>query len=103
MDECLQLLDEQKECPNDDTLVQQVRLQLIAENQQNLGISYKTTIEPAKHRDLAFLYLKDLHSQFEDMKTRFLTESSTNGKLLCTYLIQNIISYYNRSHSFTPI
>ncbi|RFU30228.1 hypothetical protein B7463_g6109, partial [Scytalidium lignicola] len=59
MDECLQILDERKECPNDDILVQQVRLQLIVE---------KMDLIPFHDEESAYLYHESLLSQLQDVK-----------------------------------
>lgn len=84
MDECLRMLDEGKECPNDEILVQQVRLQLIAEK-TNLSTVYDEALESAEHgRESPSLYPETIRSQLEDIKTELLAQPQTNGKLLST-------------------
>ncbi|KIW35297.1 uncharacterized protein PV07_02000 [Cladophialophora immunda] len=64
MEECLVILDEKKECPNDAILVQQVRLQLIVESRMPLERSLldlqnlKTSLVSASHiSDVVLLHL----------------------------------------------
>ncbi|KAF2807184.1 uncharacterized protein BDZ99DRAFT_500451 [Mytilinidion resinicola] len=64
MEECLIILDEKKECPNDAILVQQVRLQLIVERRMSLERSLldlqnlKTSIVSPTHiSDVVLLHL----------------------------------------------
>ena len=77
------MLDQTKECPNDEILVQQVQLQLIIEKLA-LSTSYEGVMEPTEHKGPASLYLENLHSQLQSIKTSLLTGSSKNGKLPCT-------------------
>jgi len=82
MDECLQVLDERKECPNDEILVQQVRLQLIVEK-TTLGPFHDAAIEsPENARGPPSLYLETVHGQLLDIKTKLLAQPQTDGKLL---------------------
>ena len=84
MDEDLQMLDERKECPNDDILVQQVRLQVIVEKMA-LGTLHDGAMESTEHtREPPSLYLETLHSELQDIKTKLLVQPHTDGKLLCT-------------------
>ena len=84
MDECLQMLDERKECLDDEILVQQVRLQLIAEKLA-LGTVYDGAIGRDEHtREPPSLYLENLRSQLQDIRTKLLTQPETDGKLLFT-------------------
>lgn len=83
MDECLQVLDESKECPNDEILVQQVRLQLIIEKMA-IGIVYDVAMESPEHaRDLPSLYFAAVNAQLHDIKTKLLAQPQTDGKPLC--------------------
>jgi hypothetical protein len=83
LDECLQILDESKECLNDEILVQQVRLQLIVEKMA-LGTMYGGVKESSEHtREHHFLSRETLHAQFQDIKTMLLAQTQTDGKLLC--------------------
>jgi hypothetical protein len=82
MEECLQVLDEIKECPNDEILVQQVRLQLIVEKMA-LGTFHDAAMESPEHaREPPSLYLETVHTQFLDIKTKLLAQPQTDGKLL---------------------
>jgi hypothetical protein len=83
MDECLQVLEERKECPNDEVLVQQVRLQLIVEKMV-LGTFHDAAMEfPEPARELPSLYPKIVYAQLHDIKTKLLAQPQTHGKLLC--------------------
>jgi hypothetical protein len=79
MGECLQILDETKECPNDEILVQQVRLQLIVER-INLGTWDEGAEPPEQNREPSPLYLQALHSQLQEVKNKLPPESQNNGK-----------------------
>jgi hypothetical protein len=81
MDECLEILDERKECLSDDILVQQVRLQLISEKMAQATL-HNGKIEYNNHTKELSLYLETLHSQFQDMKTNLLARRQTDGKSL---------------------
>jgi hypothetical protein len=84
MDECLQVLDERKECPNDEILVQQVRLQLIVEKMA-LGTFHDPAIESPEHARAPLpLYLETVHAHLLDIKTKLLAQPQTDGKLLST-------------------
>lgn len=79
MDECLQVLDEAKECFSDGILVQQVRLQLITEQVTRVilddGIS-ETTKRAMKPTSFC---LKVFQSQLRDIKTELLAQPQTDG------------------------
>jgi hypothetical protein len=98
MNECLRLLDEAKECPNDEILVQQVRLQLIVEKRA-LGTFHDGAIESTENMgDPPSFYLERLHTQLQDIKTKILAQPQTNGKLFCakrsmnsTYVIIEVV------------
>lgn len=81
MDECLQILDQTKECPNDEILVQQVKLQLIVERLA-LSTPSKGAVEDTGHREPGSFYLENLQSQLQTLKTSLLIGSS-NGELPC--------------------
>lgn len=91
MDECLEILDERKECLNDDFLVQQVRLHLILEKLA-LGTLFNSTMDSIDHRRLVVSYNEKLYFQFQVLKTSLLKGSSRNGKLLRT------VRYMTLSH-----
>ncbi|KAK9243068.1 hypothetical protein V1506DRAFT_494407 [Lipomyces tetrasporus] len=74
LDECLQMLDETKECLNDESLVQQVRLQLIAEKAAR-STSYDAGPEKTEN-------IPDFHSQLENAKACLLTASPKNAVVL---------------------
>ncbi|MCJ1399412.1 hypothetical protein MMC11_002614 [Xylographa trunciseda] len=81
MDECLQMLDDRKECVNDETLVKQVRLQLIVEKMAP-GTSHDRAMESTEQREPTSLYLGDLHTQLQSVKTSLLAESHSNEVVL---------------------
>ena len=103
MEECLQIVDERKECPNDEILVQQVRLQLLVEK-MGQGTGRDGTMDsPAHTRGPPSLYSETLYSKLQDIKTHLLNQPQTDGKLLCTIFIRDFHSHYTRSASFTPL
>lgn len=71
LDECLRMLDEKKECSNDEILVQQVRLQFIAE-------------EAARSmwhgRHVSSGNEVDFHAQLENAKASLLANSPKKGE-----------------------
>lgn len=81
MEECLQILDDAKELPNDQILVQQVRLQLLIERKAggafNHGANISTEIE--------------LHSQLQDIKLQVLAQQQIDRKLLFASCFFNLI------------
>jgi hypothetical protein len=81
MDECLQVLDETKECPNDEILVHQVRLQLIIERMA-LCVSQDRAIKPMENEEYSSVYLQSLHSQLQGVKVDLLAGFQNNGKVL---------------------
>ena len=84
MDECLQMLDERKECLNDEILVQQVRLQKIVEKMA-LDTLHDGAMQSTEHtREPPSLYLETLHSQLQHIKNKLLAQPQTDGKPLCT-------------------
>ncbi|KAE8451746.1 hypothetical protein EG329_003203 [Mollisiaceae sp. DMI_Dod_QoI] len=76
MDECLQMLDERKECLNDEILVQQVRLQLIVEKMA-LSALHKATESTEHTREPPPLYLQNLQSQLQAIKIKLLAQPDT--------------------------
>ena len=84
LDECLQVLDDKQECLNDEILVQQVRLQLIAEK-VTLSTWYDGAMETAEHvKAPPSFYFQALHSQLQEVKNKFPPQSQRNGKLSLT-------------------
>ena len=81
MEECLRILEESKECPSDEILVQQVRLHLtIAQIER--GTWYQGTITAPEHnQEPPVLYLQALHSQLQEVKNGFSEESKDNREL----------------------
>jgi hypothetical protein len=81
MEECLQTLTEKQECPTDEVLVQQVRLQLIVDKvaQPPWHDGEIENAEPI--RAPAAFYLKALQSQLQGEKSKLTPESQLNGKL----------------------
>src|SRR5271170_1606627 len=81
MDECLQMLAEKQECPTDEILVQQVRLQLIVEKVVQAPW-HDGEIENAERvRAPPAFYLKALQSQLQEVRRKLPPESLRNGKL----------------------
>lgn len=85
MDECLQILDEKKECSNDEILAQQVRLQLVVEKMA-LDMSCGGTAVSSSHTNSTSLYLESLQSQLQDVKMSLPTRFQDNGELPCHHL-----------------
>jgi hypothetical protein len=84
MDECLQVLDETRECLTDEILVQQVRLQLIVEK-VTPGTWYEGVIESAEHvRAPPSFYIQALHSQLQEVKNKIPPQLQRDGKLSST-------------------
>ena len=81
MDECLQIFDQTKKCPNDEILVQEVLLQLIVEKLA-LSTPSKGAVETTGQRESGSFYLENPHSQLQALKTSLLIGSS-NGELPC--------------------
>ncbi|KAH8651094.1 hypothetical protein BX600DRAFT_473069 [Xylariales sp. PMI_506] len=81
MSECLQTLDELKECPNDEILVQQVRMQLIIEKAKTRK-QYEEAMGPIDDVNATTLYLAKLQSQLGAIKTELLSSSQTDKILL---------------------
>ncbi|KAI0843906.1 hypothetical protein F5Y00DRAFT_249993 [Daldinia vernicosa] len=75
MDDCLQKLSEENECPNDEVLVKQVQLQFIIEK-TNQQASHDGAREPT------CTYLESLHSQLQDVKESVLCKPQGNEVLL---------------------
>ncbi|KAI0104437.1 hypothetical protein F4814DRAFT_452551 [Daldinia grandis] len=75
MDDCLQILSDEKECPNDEVLVLQVRLQLIIEK-TNQQASHDGAREPT------YTYLESLHSQLQNVEESILCKPLSNEVLL---------------------
>ena len=84
MDECLQTLIELQECPTDEILVQQVRLQLIVEKAAHVPW-HERDIENIKPMTAppAF-YLKALQGQLQEVKSKLSPEAQQSGKLSFT-------------------
>jgi hypothetical protein len=78
MDECLQVLDEEKECPNDHILVQQVRLQLVAEKAAALA-SNNNKGKSAEQRQTSLQHVEILHPELLEVKTNILHGSQNHG------------------------
>ena len=74
MDECLQILDERKECVTDEILVQQVRLQLIVER-----VTMDSWTDKPMRAPLSF-YLQALHPQFQEAKDRLPPQSQLTSE-----------------------
>lgn len=81
MDECLRILSANPDCPNDETLVQQVRLQLIVEKVGHWqeGATENGT-ESAKAPPSFFL--QALKSQVQEVSTQTSFHSQSNGTLI---------------------
>lgn len=76
MEECLQVLDEAQECPYDQILVEQVRLQLIVEK-----MALCTSLAGnALFAESVKLQAQHLHAQLQGIRARILDEFADNGK-----------------------
>jgi hypothetical protein len=84
MDECLQTLAEKQECPTDEVLVQQVRLQLIVEKVTQARWHDGEIENAGPVRAPPAFYLKALQSQLQEVKRKLPPESQQNGKLSST-------------------
>ncbi|KAK6956737.1 hypothetical protein Daesc_002017 [Daldinia eschscholtzii] len=78
MDDCLQKLDEEKECLNDVILIKSVQLQLIVENTNQKAASDGVTGSLST-------YLESAHSQLQDIKLIILREHQKH-EVLFLYL-----------------
>jgi hypothetical protein len=84
MDECLQTLAEKQECPADEVLVQQVKLQLIVEKVAQIPWHDGEIENTESIRAPPALYLKALQSQLQEVKRKLPPELQRNGKLSST-------------------
>jgi len=75
MDECLEALALQEECPTDHALVQQVRLQLIVEKAARIPLHSGEVKDTESLRIPAALYAKALQSQIQAVRDNVLPES----------------------------
>ena len=81
MDECLQILRERKECPNDEILVELVQLQQIVEKPYMGALSDRPE-ESSDYGHQTSLYRDDLLSKLQGIKATLLAKSENNGWLL---------------------
>ena len=86
MEECLQTLAAEQECPLDEVLVQQVRLQLVVEKVTQASWHEGWTVHGACAEVPPAFYIKALQSQLQDIKRGFSAESMRNGKLVFPFL-----------------
>lgn len=77
MDECLRALSANPDCPNDETMVQQVRLQLIIEKVGHWQEETAERTELAKAPPS--FYIQSLKSQLQDIKTQQSFYYQSNG------------------------
>ena len=92
MDECLRIIDEKKETPNDDILLQQVRLQLISDKMNQTTLYDGAAERENQPKDISSHSSESLHSQFQDMKIKLLASPETDGRLLGS--IYSLILFY---------
>lgn len=78
MDDCLQVLDEKKECPNDHILVQQVRLQLITDKAAILA-SHNNKVESADQHQPSSQHVEILRAELLKVKTDILQTPQAHG------------------------
>ena len=80
LEECVQVLQEQAECPEDEILVQQVRLQQLVEK-VNQSMSHDGALDAATHTKVppAF-YIQALHTQLQEIKSKFSPPAQQDGK-----------------------
>ena len=81
MDECIRTLEEKQECPADEVLVQQVRLQFIVEKVVQAPWHDGESEHAGPMRAPPSFYLKGLQSQLQEVKRKLPPESRQNGKL----------------------
>ncbi|KIM97022.1 hypothetical protein OIDMADRAFT_169794 [Oidiodendron maius Zn] len=81
MDECLQILRERKECPNDEILVELVQLQQIVEK-LSMGALSDRAEESADYGHQTSLYRDDLFSKLQGIKATLLAKSENNEIVL---------------------
>lgn len=79
MNECLQILDENKECPTDRILVQQVRLQILIEKMVLGGLN-DGVWEHSK--ELPLLYVENIYSEVQDLKHELLAQPQIDVAIL---------------------
>ena len=84
MDECIRTLEEKQECPTDEVLVQQVRLQLIVEKVAQAPWYDGESENTGPIRAPPSFYLKAFQSQLQEVKRNFSPESYQNGKFSST-------------------
>jgi hypothetical protein len=83
MDECLRILDAERNALNDEVLVVQVKLQLIAE--QVIEFAASNNAEPGgagSSKGALPFYLKALHSQLSDVQRNLSPEADQNCRSL---------------------
>ncbi len=80
MEECLQVLSQRPECPNDQVLVQLVQLQLIVEKVKMLNWEGSGVETAGPTKMFPFFYMQALESQLQEVKHHNLFESPHNGK-----------------------
>lgn len=76
MEESLQILSTNPECPTDPILVQQVRLQLLAEKITQASLQNKETGNKAPPA----LYLKSLQAQLHELRDVIPSNLQSNSK-----------------------
>ncbi|KAI9681082.1 MAG: hypothetical protein M1822_007156 [Bathelium mastoideum] len=81
MDECLHILDERRECFNDEILVHQVRLQLISDRIAQCTLSGGLVKFTEQTREHSSLSLESLQSQLQHFKGNLLSQPNTDRVL----------------------
>jgi hypothetical protein len=80
MDECLKIIDEAKECPNDNSLVKLVQLQLVTEISM-LDTLHEGVARSFKHmEDPTPLNLEALNPQLQEYKTKLLAQPQIDSE-----------------------
>ncbi|KAJ5805371.1 Major facilitator superfamily domain general substrate transporter [Penicillium riverlandense] len=83
MDECLRVIDEAKECPNDEILVQQVRLQLVVEKVAE-NAAHALEFESIEHSKVS----PECISELESVKFNIMNASPKNSTFLHLYSVE---------------
>ncbi|KAL4875850.1 hypothetical protein BJY04DRAFT_210974 [Aspergillus karnatakaensis] len=82
MDECVKSLEEEKECPFDEILVQQVRLQLITDMLDSSPYQGGLTSTPSPIKAPPAFYLQSMHAQLRSVQSQILPDNQHHKIIL---------------------
>ena len=91
MNQCLELLHEGQECPNDEILVQQVRMRLLVEK-ASLSMWYDEFMNNAEQKASPLLCIQAFNSQLQDLKNKIPPPLENNSRLSSIYPLLRTIS-----------